>query len=224
MHAAGNLISLKLVIEDPEIVSKINQALSPQIRVWGIERTNNSFSSYQLCDSRIYEYLIPSYCLLPPHPRSFLGKEIDRLAKDENDLDGYHERQADVADFWKAAEEHHVQPVIDGLDPLIRDESLTTMYSPPSNNILSKSSNKEDVDSSNLSNGKPDPHRADPPSDETAHVEPSEPVQAGIPTIQDLVQEVDEAPSPAAIPKSTTNKIEVAIRAIKSAQHSAKRS
>lgn len=223
MHAAGNLISLKLVIEDPDIVSKINEALSPQIRIWGIERTNSSFSSYQLCDSRIYEYLIPSYCLLPPHPRSFLAQEIERLAKDENDLDCYRERQADVADFWKDAEEHHVQPVLDTLDPSIRDESLNTMYNPLSSNVPSKSSNKELVDSNNLSNGKPDPQKTDPTSDDTTHVEPSEPVQAGIPTIQDLVQEVDEAPPPTAIPKAATNQTEAAIRSIKSAQNTAKR-
>ena len=76
VHAAGNMISLKLIIEDPDVVKKINEALPPQIRVWGIVRTNNAFSCYQACDSRWYEYLMPSYCLLPPHPESFLGKKV----------------------------------------------------------------------------------------------------------------------------------------------------
>src|SRR6201999_1498887 len=40
VHAAGNVISLKLIIEDTDIVRKINENLPPQIRVWGIERTN----------------------------------------------------------------------------------------------------------------------------------------------------------------------------------------
>src|SRR6201999_4636333 len=44
VHAAGNVISLKMIVEDPDIVQKINDKLSPQIRVWGYERTNNSFS------------------------------------------------------------------------------------------------------------------------------------------------------------------------------------
>ncbi len=66
VHAAGNIISLKLIIEDEDIVEKINTHLPEQIRIWGIQRTQNSFSAYQACDSRQYEYLMPSYALLPP--------------------------------------------------------------------------------------------------------------------------------------------------------------
>ena len=128
VHAAGNVISLKLVTEDADIVSKINEHLSPQIRVWGIERTNNSFSAYQLCDSRIYEYLIPSYCLLPPHPRSFLGRQIAELAEEEGDRSAYESRQEEVADFWKIAEDEHVNPVIEGIDDSIRDEVLNRFH------------------------------------------------------------------------------------------------
>ena len=124
MHAAGNVISLKLVIEDPNIVNKVNEALPPQIRVWGIERTNASFSAYQLCDSRIYEYLIPTYCFLPPHPESFLGKKIVELAEQEDDLQGLNERQEEVADFWSKTYEKHLNSVIEAIDPAIKDEVL----------------------------------------------------------------------------------------------------
>ncbi|KAL9591323.1 MAG: hypothetical protein Q9179_007838 [Wetmoreana sp. 5 TL-2023] len=116
VHAAGNVISLKMIIEDPDIVKKINANLSPQIRVWGIERTNGSFSAYQLCDSRIYEYLIPTYCFLPPHPDSFLGKELVKLAEEAGDAPGYQERQNEVSSFWEETEEKHVQPFLHGLD------------------------------------------------------------------------------------------------------------
>ncbi|KAL8686205.1 MAG: hypothetical protein Q9218_007273 [Villophora microphyllina] len=116
VHAAGNVISLKLIIEDPDIVKKINDNLLPQIRVWGIERTNGAFSAYQLCDSRVYEYLIPTYCFLPPHPESFLGKELVRLAKETDDLARYEERQNEVSSFWKETEEKHIQPYLDSLD------------------------------------------------------------------------------------------------------------
>ncbi|PWW73498.1 tRNA pseudouridine synthase [Tuber magnatum] len=75
VHAAGNAISLKLIIEDPDIIQKINSHLPAQIRVWGIVRTVGSFSSYQQCDSRRYEYLVPSHCFLPPHPKSYLAKK-----------------------------------------------------------------------------------------------------------------------------------------------------
>lgn len=76
VHAAGNVISLKLIVEDPNIVQTINENLPAQIRVWGMERTNGSFSCYQTCDSRWYEYLIPTFAFIPPHPQSFLGKKL----------------------------------------------------------------------------------------------------------------------------------------------------
>ncbi|KAI4266343.1 MAG: hypothetical protein L6R38_008808 [Xanthoria sp. 2 TBL-2021] len=128
VHAAGNVISLKMIIEDPAIVEKINEKLSSQIRVWGIERTNGSFSVYQLCDSRIYEYLIPTYCFLPPHPESFLGKELPKLAEEANDLTGYQERQAEVSSFWKDTEEELVKPFLDGLDSELSESIRKTLY------------------------------------------------------------------------------------------------
>lgn len=53
VHAAGNVISLKLIIEEEDIVEKINSHLSPQIRIWGMQRTTGSFSCYQACDSTL---------------------------------------------------------------------------------------------------------------------------------------------------------------------------
>lgn len=117
-----------MIIEDPAIVEKINEKLSSQIRVWGIERTNGSFSAYQLCDSRIYEYLIPTYCFLPPHPESFLGKELPKLAEEANDLTGYQERQAEISSFWKDTEEELVKPFLDGLDPELSESIRKTLY------------------------------------------------------------------------------------------------
>jgi len=120
VHAAGNMISLKLIVEDEDIVDKINAALSPQIRVWGIERTIGSFSCYQACDSRWYEYLIPSYAFLPPHPSSWLAKKLEELAGEAGDIDNYHERQKEVADFWAGVEEKTIKPILDGIDDDIR--------------------------------------------------------------------------------------------------------
>ena len=128
VHAAGNIISLKLVIEDPDIVSKINEHLSPQIRVWGINRTNSSFNCYQMCDSRIYEYLIPTYCFLPPHPKSFLGEQIVELAKEQNDIEGYYQRQEEVAKFWDETEENYMKPAVQEVDQTIRGEALGIFY------------------------------------------------------------------------------------------------
>ncbi|KAH8898283.1 pseudouridine synthase [Thozetella sp. PMI_491] len=122
VHAAGNVISLKLIIEEEDIVDKINEHLPEQIRVWGIQRTANSFSSYQACDSRWYEYLMPSYALLPPHPGSFLGKKIVELGKEKGTLDEYLGRLEDVKDFWKDVRETDIQPLLDQLDPDVRKE------------------------------------------------------------------------------------------------------
>jgi tRNA pseudouridine38-40 synthase len=120
VHAAGNIISLKLIVEDENIVKKINDALNPQIRVWGFERTNNSFSAYQLCDSRIYEYLIPTHSFLPPHPSTFLGKKIKELAEQKNDLEGLQKRQAEVEGYWETVDQETINPILDAMDARTR--------------------------------------------------------------------------------------------------------
>lgn len=116
VHAAGNMISLKLIVEDADIVKKINDNLPAQIRVWGIERTNGSFSCYQTCDSRWYEYLIPTYSFLPPHPQSFMGKKLVEAAEKEGVYESYRSRQEEVANFWEEAEKNYIHPILDRFD------------------------------------------------------------------------------------------------------------
>jgi tRNA pseudouridine38-40 synthase len=46
VHAAGNLVSLKLINQIPgvsDVVAAINNILPPEIRIWGIVRVQNSF-------------------------------------------------------------------------------------------------------------------------------------------------------------------------------------
>lgn len=83
VHAAGNVISLKMIIEDPEILTKINNYLPNQIRIWGIQRTTKGFDCRKCCSSRIYEYLLPTYSLLPPKPKTVLS-ELIKTKKQEN--------------------------------------------------------------------------------------------------------------------------------------------
>lgn len=128
VHAAGNVLSLKLIVEDPDVVSKINEHLPPQIRVWGITKTTGSFSCYQTCDSRWYEYLIPTYSFLPPHPQSFLGKQLVESAEREGIYETYQSRQMDVANFWKTAEEEYVNPILVKLSPELRAEVVNTSH------------------------------------------------------------------------------------------------
>jgi len=134
VHAAGNVISLKLIVEEPNIVETINENLPPQIRVWGIERTNGSFSCYQTCDSRWYEYLIPTYSFLPPHPQSFLGKKLVESAEQEGIYETYQSLQEDASSFWKDAEDTYVKPILSKLDPFMRESVMATIYSPEEEN------------------------------------------------------------------------------------------
>lgn len=100
VHAAGNLISLKLIIEDENIVDKINAELPPTIRIWGIQRTVGSFNCYAQCDSRRYEYLIPTHSFLPPHPTSFLAKEVEKWLEIEGKRDEWARNQGQDANWW----------------------------------------------------------------------------------------------------------------------------
>ncbi|KAE8149452.1 pseudouridine synthase [Aspergillus avenaceus] len=128
VHAAGNVVSLKLIVEDEDIVQKINEKLSSQIRVWDILVANKSFSSYQMCDSRIYEYLMPSYCFLPPHPSTYLGKKLVEIAEKEGDLETHKARQEEVAHYWEEADEKYIKPVLEGLPEDIRELVKNAIY------------------------------------------------------------------------------------------------
>ena len=117
-----------MIIEEPNIVDRINSHLSPQIRVWGYERTKSSFNAYQLCDSRIYEYLIPTHCFLPPHPKSFLGRKLVELADEAGDREGYGERQSEVADFWEDAHQKYILPALESFDSDLRTQALEALH------------------------------------------------------------------------------------------------
>ncbi|KAJ2726894.1 tRNA pseudouridine synthase 1 [Coemansia sp. Benny D115] len=66
VHAAGQVVSLKMIIEDNDIVAKINQHLPDQIRAWGYVRVIRSFNAKTMCDARVYEYLVPTYVFGEP--------------------------------------------------------------------------------------------------------------------------------------------------------------
>ncbi|KAF9296980.1 tRNA pseudouridine synthase 1 [Linnemannia elongata] len=68
VHAAGNVVSLKMIVDMDDVISKINACLPEQIRLFGYVRTLNSFNAKVLCDSRVYEYLLPTYVFLPRPP------------------------------------------------------------------------------------------------------------------------------------------------------------
>ncbi|KAJ8489355.1 hypothetical protein ONZ51_g2998 [Trametes cubensis] len=79
VHAAGNVVSMKLINEIPgvpDLVAKINEELPPEIRVWSIIRVQNSFNARTTCDSRKYTYFFPSYLMIPPKPGSGLHNTL----------------------------------------------------------------------------------------------------------------------------------------------------
>jgi tRNA pseudouridine38-40 synthase len=117
-----------MIVEDDDIVQKINDQLSPQIRVWGYEVTSKSFSCYQMCDSRVYEYLMPSHCLLPPHPSTYLGRKIVEIAEEKGDLDAVKGRQEEVATFWDEVDEQYIKPILEGLPEDIRNVVQKSLF------------------------------------------------------------------------------------------------
>lgn len=105
VHAAGQVVSVKMLVktdlvgdegvEDREAaaleatVPLLNATLPSDIRIFGIKRTANSFHSKERCDSRFYEYLLPTYALAPasatpytnPAPRSSSPTEEAQAGK-----------------------------------------------------------------------------------------------------------------------------------------------
>ncbi|KAK0501386.1 pseudouridine synthase [Armillaria luteobubalina] len=81
VHAAGNVVSLKMIPFVPgqgDMLTRINEELPPDIRVWDFVRTKNSFNARLLCDSRKYTYFFPSYLLIPPKPGSAFFRNIEQ--------------------------------------------------------------------------------------------------------------------------------------------------
>lgn len=150
VHAAGNIVSLKMIIEDPDIVSRINDKLSPQIRIWGFERTNGTFNAYYMCDSRIYEYLIPTHCFLPPHPDTFLGRKMVELAEESGD-EGYQDRQKDVCTYWTETEESYIKPYLETLEPELRAQVEHILHEPDAKSTITQQKVDFEIGKDNIS-------------------------------------------------------------------------
>lgn len=64
VSARGNVISLRIRMV-PDVVSKINEHLPEDIRVFGVHRVSYGFRAKNRCDYRHYEYIIPTYVFEP---------------------------------------------------------------------------------------------------------------------------------------------------------------
>lgn len=232
VHAAGNVVSLKLIIEEEDIVEKINSHLSDQIRVWGIQRTIGSFSCYQACDSRWYEYLIPTHSFLPPHPSSFLGKKLVEYAEKENDVQGYNKRQAEVIDFWTEVEEKHIKPILESLDDSIRPLVHEALYNveavdaEPGADPLIDAAYESKRDTANASTTEPATEAGKPESDEK---QTADDIEQAINTIKQKEPHLtldNDTDGTRALPEGVINQpvLEEAIKTLKKAYIDVKKS
>jgi tRNA pseudouridine38-40 synthase len=64
VHAILNVMSLKFLLE-PGIIDSINENLPSDIHAYGYKRVTSSFNPKNMCNSRQYEYLIPTFALKP---------------------------------------------------------------------------------------------------------------------------------------------------------------
>lgn len=225
VHAAGNVLSLKMIIEDPDIVQKINDNLPPQIRVWGIQRTNNAFSCYQTCDSRWYEYLMPSYCLLPPHPESFLGKKVLESVTEHGTEETYNKRLADVLSYWEDVEKNEIQPIIDALEPDVRERVLRRRHAPETESTGTKITQTEEPSDATQVDPKSDA-MDETPTAETIATEGA--VEKEGTNVSAQQQETTKAPEESSAPVTNSeakqpSPVDVAIKQIKAAYVTAKR-
>lgn len=110
VHAAGNVVSLKLIVEDEGIVEKINTYLPDTVRLWGYQLTNKSFECRKMCSSRVYEYLIPSFSFLPPKPTSAFAQKLKQVDKQ---VPGVMARDPEGEEFWKKVDQQLKEEGID---------------------------------------------------------------------------------------------------------------
>lgn len=64
VSAAGQVVSLKVRLID-DIIEKINEHLTPQIKVLGLKRVTQGFNSKNNCDARTYSYMLPTVAFSP---------------------------------------------------------------------------------------------------------------------------------------------------------------
>lgn len=164
-----------MIVEDEDIVQKINEHLSPQIRVWGIEVASKSFSCYHMCDSRVYEFLIPTHCFLPPHPSTYLGKKTVEIAEKEGDLENFRERQSEVANFWEEVDEKYIKPILENVPEDIRTIVKKALYTNEKDNdkTENKQESEQSTDNTTTSTEGEAPTETTQPAQESKPAEPA---------------------------------------------------
>ncbi|EPY50500.1 tRNA pseudouridine synthase Pus2 [Schizosaccharomyces cryophilus OY26] len=111
VHTLGNLVSLNVYVQNSlnpsELREKLNAKLSRQIRVWDVFQVQKYFNPRISCESRTYEYLIPSFSLIPPKDSTPLFKKSQKNFEREpkNQLDSLLlSSTVDTRKFWEQVE------------------------------------------------------------------------------------------------------------------------
>lgn len=64
VSAAANLLSLKMELAD-DTLSRVNEILPKQIKIFGYNKVTQGFDCKQNCDARTYIYILPTYAFCP---------------------------------------------------------------------------------------------------------------------------------------------------------------
>ncbi|KIK61725.1 hypothetical protein GYMLUDRAFT_96570 [Collybiopsis luxurians FD-317 M1] len=108
VHAVGNVVSLKMIIDVPgvdDLVALINSKLPADIRLWGFQRVQKSFDARRFCDARKYTYFFPSYLLIPPKP----GSGLDHVLREYASSQGLEVEWKDDS-FWSVIDPAKTSP------------------------------------------------------------------------------------------------------------------
>ncbi len=148
VHAAGQVVSVKMLVKakpatDIDItsddmkdkaervaleatVTQLNSLLPSDIRIFDIKRTVNSFHAKERCDSRFYEYLLPTYALASASPTAYLHP-IPKPFQEHPPANGssIQGKEGDSDDEAQALEEQEMdeQGVVDGVPSVASAES-----------------------------------------------------------------------------------------------------
>ena len=78
VSAVGQCIALRMVLDPPGVLERINAALPEGFKIFGYKRVTGGFNAKTMCDRRRYEYVIPT-CAFDPR-RCLPRREVEAEA------------------------------------------------------------------------------------------------------------------------------------------------
>ncbi|EEB05313.1 tRNA pseudouridine synthase Pus2 [Schizosaccharomyces japonicus yFS275] len=116
VHALGNVVSFlvsNFTFTGKELATRLNEKLPEDIRVWDVLKVPMSFNPRLCCDSRLYEYYLPSFALIPPRTTCQLGKKMQpNLARKnlpDEEANFVRDIQQEVNTFWESIDTESIR-------------------------------------------------------------------------------------------------------------------